>query len=62
MGFDADGALWVAMSKRIIKLADPSSFTGDVSPAPAVALGLKVDPDLSSKILFRPQPQGLPIY
>jgi hypothetical protein len=64
MAFDSDGALWVAMSNRIIKLADPSSMMGNVTPGPDVTLGLPSSsfPDLASKLAFWPRPGGLPLF
>jgi ligand-binding sensor domain-containing protein len=62
MAFDSQGALWVAMSNRIIKLANPSSMVGNVTPGPEVTLGLPSSsfPDLASKLAFWPSPSGLP--
>jgi sugar lactone lactonase YvrE len=62
MGFDADGALWIAMSSQVVKLMGPSSLAGDVTPTPAVVLGVVADPDLASKIGFWPRTPGLPGY
>jgi hypothetical protein len=64
MAFDTDGALWVVTSSRIVKLASPGTFVGQVTPTPAVDLGLPVTfaPGLASHLVFRPQPAGLPIY
>lgn len=64
MAFDADGALWIAMSNQIIKLASPSSMVGNVTPGPEVVLGLpaKSYPDLASKLAFWPNPIGLPLF
>jgi ligand-binding sensor domain-containing protein len=64
MGFDSDGALWIAMSNRIIKLANPSSMVGNVTPGPEITLGLPSTsyPDLASKLAFWPSPSGLPLY
>jgi streptogramin lyase len=62
MGFDSDGALWIAMSNQIIKIPNPGALTGDVTAAPSVTLGLKSLPDLASKLVFWPTPPGLPIY
>ncbi len=52
MAFDGDGALWVAMNDRIVKLDQPGSLGGEVSPDPDVTLGVTASPDLSSKLLF----------
>jgi hypothetical protein len=62
MAFDAAGALWITMSDRIIELASPGALAGDVTSSPAVVLGHVGLPDVASKIVFRPQPAGLPIY
>jgi sugar lactone lactonase YvrE len=63
MAFDADGALWVAMSDRIVELSGAGALTGEVTPTPATVLTLKAAfPDLSSKLVFRPKPGGLPIF
>jgi sugar lactone lactonase YvrE len=62
MAFDADGALWIAMSDHLVKLAGASALTGEVTPAPAVSLGHIGVPDLASKIIVRPTPSGLPIF
>jgi sugar lactone lactonase YvrE len=61
MGFDADGALWIAMSDRIVKLSDPRSLSGDITPTPSVVL-TKTMPDLATKLVFWPTPPGLPLY
>jgi len=64
MAFDADGALWIAMSDQIIKLSSPSSMVGNVTPGPEVVLSLpsKSYPDLASKLAFWPSPSGLPVF
>ena len=62
MGFDAAGALWIATSAALIKLAHADGLTGDTGPAASVVLGQAAFPDLASKILFRPTPAGLPVY
>jgi sugar lactone lactonase YvrE len=62
MGFDAAGALWIATSATLLKLAHASGLTGDASPEASVVLGQVAFPDLASKIVFRPTPSGLPLY
>ena len=62
MGFDADGALWIATSAALLKLAHADRLTGDTSPAAAVVLGRAAFPDLASKVVIRPAPPGLPVY
>jgi sugar lactone lactonase YvrE len=62
MAFDAGGALWVAMSHQLVQIAGAHALMGDVTPAPAVVLGIPGDPDLASKIVVRPTPPDLPIY
>jgi len=54
MGFDLDGALWVAMSNRILKIDSPGSLMGQVTANPSVVLGLLYYPDLASKVVFWP--------
>jgi sugar lactone lactonase YvrE len=56
MAFDSAGALWVAMDNALVALPGASSLTGEVTPTPAVVLGLNVAfaPDLCSKLVFRP--------
>ena len=56
MAFDADGALWVAMSDRIVGFSGAGALSGEVTPTPAIVLKLKAGfPDLSSKLVFRPE-------
>lgn len=55
MGFDSDGALWVSMSNRLLKIGNAGSMAGEVTPAAAVVLGLVYQPDLASKIAFWPR-------
>ena len=62
MAFDADGALWIALSNRLIKLPDAAALSGTMTVTPSVVLGLIGLPDLTSKLVIRPQPPGLPIY
>jgi ligand-binding sensor domain-containing protein len=62
MGFDGDGSLWIAMSRQILKIASPHTLSGSMSASPAVVLGVAGGPDLASRLLFRPRPDGLPIY
>jgi sugar lactone lactonase YvrE len=64
LAFDMDGALWVVTSSRIVKLASPGALVGQVTPTPAVELGLPVSfaPGLASHLVFQPPPTGLPIY
>jgi len=64
MAFDANGALWIAMSNQIIELAGPSSMVGNVIPGAEVVLGLPMTcfPDLASKLVFWPTPTGLPVF
>ena len=62
MGFDADGALWIATSAALLKLAHADRLAGDASPAASVVLGSAAFPDLASKIAIRPTPTGLPVY
>ena len=62
MGFDAAGALWIATSVALVKLAHADQLAGDTSPAASVVLGQAAFPDLASKIVLRPTPAGLPIY
>jgi sugar lactone lactonase YvrE len=62
MAFDADGALWVALSNRLVKLPDVATLSGTMNVTPTVILGLTGLPDLTSKLVIRPQPAGLPIY
>ena len=52
MAADADGSLWVAMSNQLVKLAGASALTGEVTPQPAVVLGLVGSPDLASKLVL----------
>jgi sugar lactone lactonase YvrE len=54
MAFDDDGALWIAMSDRILKLSSPGSLTGSVNADPAVVLMLPLHPDVASKLVIRP--------
>jgi sugar lactone lactonase YvrE len=53
MGFDADGALWIATSAALLKLAHADRLAGDTSPAAAVVLGQAAFPDLASKVVVR---------
>lgn len=62
MAFDADGALWIAMSNQLLKVGNPGALTGDVTPTPDVQLGVGGVPDLTSKLVIRPKPAGLPIF
>jgi len=62
LAFDDAGALWVALSNQLVKLGNPGSLTGDVTPTPDVTLGLSGVPDLASKLVIRPSPNGLPDY
>ena len=62
MGFDADGALWIATSAALLKLAHADRLAGEASPTAAVVLGSPAFPDLASKIAIRPTPTGLPVY
>jgi sugar lactone lactonase YvrE len=64
LAFDSDRALWVATSNRILKLATPNEFSGEVTGIPKVTLGLPpaVMPGLASKLVFQPKPAGVPIY
>ena len=61
-GFDADGALWIATSAALVKLAHADTLAGDASPAAAVVLGQAAFPDLASKVMIRPTSPGLPVY
>jgi hypothetical protein len=62
MGFDAQGALWIAVSNQLLKLTHAETLVGEVSPTPAVALGQVAFPDLASKIAVQPTPAGLPLF
>ena len=62
MGFDADGALWIATSAALLKLAHADRLAGEASAAASVVLGNAAFPDLASKIAIRPTPIGLPVY
>ena len=62
MAFDATGALWIAMSDRILSIAAAGALSGEVTPVPAIVLKLSAAfPDLSSKLVLRPTPPGLPL-
>jgi hypothetical protein len=62
MAFDSAGALWIATSAAVVKLAHADGLTGDASPPASVVLGQAAFPDLASKIVLRPAPEGLPLY
>jgi hypothetical protein len=63
LAFDAAGTLWVAMSDRIVALTGAGALTGEGTPTPQVVLKLEAAfPDLSSKLVFRPTPAGLPVF
>ena len=40
MAFDATGALWIAMSDRILSIAAAGTLTGEVTPVPLIVLTL----------------------
>jgi hypothetical protein len=50
------------MSRQILKVASPHTLSGSMSASPAVVLGVAGGPDLASRLLIRPRPDGLPIY
>jgi hypothetical protein len=62
MGFEAGGALWIATSSSVVKLAHADRLAGETSVDPAVELGRAAFPDLASKLLVVPTPPGVPIY
>ncbi len=62
MGFDAEGALWIATSNALVKLAHADQLVGDASPEASAVLGRAAFPDLASKVVLRPTPPGLPVY
>jgi len=62
MGFDADGALWIAMSNELIKLMGAHALSGNINASPSVVLGLSMPPDLATKVVLWPTPAGLPVF
>lgn len=53
MAFDDDGALWVAMSNRLVRVSGARLLTGSHEAMPDVVLGTTSAPDLSSKLVLR---------
>jgi sugar lactone lactonase YvrE len=62
MAFDGDGGLWISTSAALVKLAHADALTGEESVTTTVVLGRASFPDLSSKVVIRPTPPGLPLY
>lgn len=62
LAFDGLGGLWIATSAALVKLAHAEDASGEVSTPPAVMLGRVAFPDLTSKVVIRPTPPGLPLF
>ena len=59
LAFDAAGDLWVATGVALFQYTEPLALSGDVNPAPRIALSLNgpAAPSTYSHLLFFPPPQ-----